>query len=97
MEQWRYQVRTRKGTRRLLRNRLMGAKSETFEAWSGLVKEIVKHRNENIAPALKRIKLRRTNAAWLKWIELNHEQNLQIKRLMRRSFSGVKQYFHLEY
>ena len=92
MEQWRYQVRTRKGTRRLLRNRLMGAKSETFEAWSDLVKEIVKHRNENIAPALKRIKLRRTNAAWLKWIEL-HEQNLQIKRLMRRSFSGVKQYF----
>ena len=51
MEQWRYKVRTRKGTRRLLRNRLMGAKSETFEAWSDLVKEIVKHRNENIAPA----------------------------------------------
>ena len=56
------------------------------------MKEIVNQRNESIAPALKRIKLRRTNAAWSKWIEL-HEQNLHIKRLMRRSFSGVKRYF----
>jgi hypothetical protein len=92
MEQWRYQIRTRKGMRRLLRNRMMGAKSESFEAWSDLVQDIVKHRNKNIAPALQRIKLRRTNAAWLKWMEL-HEQNMQIKRLMRRSFSGCKRYF----
>ena len=92
MEQWRYQVRTQKGTRRLLRNRLMGAKSQFFEAWADLVKEIVNQRNESIAPALKRIKLRRTNAAWLKWIE-QHDQNMRIKSLMRRSFSGVKRYF----
>ena len=70
----------------------MGAKSQFFEAWADLVKEIVNQRNESIAPALKRIKLRRTNAAWLKWIE-QHDQNMRIKSLMRRSFSGVKRYF----
>ena len=87
-----YQVRKRKRDSTFAKKPADGTKSEFFEAWADLVKEIVNQRNESIAPALKRIKLRRTNAAWLKWIEL-HEQNLHIKRLMRRSFSGVKRYF----
>ena len=78
MEQWRYQVRTRKGTRRLLRNRLMGAKSETFEAWSDLVKEIVKH--------VKWLKIKHPN--------VDYQAKLYNKILSKEDFYKIKGHYH---
>jgi hypothetical protein len=88
---WTHAVRRKKGTRRLLRNRLLGAKSQVFEAWSGWAAGIAAARNETLQPALTVLKHRRSAAAFRSWRAV-HQQNLEVKRMMRRSFGSTKQY-----
>ena len=89
---WTYNVRKATGMRRLLRNRIMGSKSQCFEAWSAWVRDIMHAREEALTPALVQFKHRKKAGAFRSWVFV-YEHSLKVKNMMQRSFAGHKQYY----